>query len=768
MSPTRRYADSSDMRLRGTWSRAALAVLAASVVLPLVVAAVAPRAALAFAGAAHAVSVIAAAVVMIVAGVRGTPRLRRSRLLFAAALLATATGFAIFTVASARGRTLPMPSYADAFTLAWAPLAAAGLMSLPLRTEGTGARLRSVLDGVIAASALALASWLAVLQPVYARTDTDGLARATLLTYPVVDVVIAVIALSVMSHATGEVRRLLRYLTAGLVLIALSDSGTAVNVASGRTGFAWTDITLQAGIALLVLGAVLPPEGERQDRRHALVIDAVLPYLPVVVAMAVRVHHTLQGGTIGRSESILTAVVLGALIWRQVLYSLQLGSLAKSLERDATHDSLTGLCNRSAFIATLEAELPVADPGCLAVVMLDLNGFKEINDGYGHDAGDRALVVFADRLSAAGGRCATAARLGGDEFALVVTGPDAEVTALSCAAAASSGAPVRIGAVDVPLTASAGIAVSREDDGTSTLLRRADLAMYEAKRSPISLTAVFSDDMAGRADRRNLLAQALPGAAERGELHLVYQPLYTLESDALAGAEVLLRWRSPRHGDVAPDEFIGLAEDIGAIRAIGSWVLESALRQLSQWQAAGLVVPRLFVNASSRQFTEDFAESVVEQLTRYGIERKVLTLEVTESSVPDLEANRALVTLRDAGVRIAMDDFGAGFSSLAQLARLPVDTLKIDREFVRGIETINGRLIFDSVIALANELGLVTVAEGIETTRQVEIVRASGCTLAQGYHYARPLPPRELAARLSAAIVPPPRRAVSPRVPQTP
>lgn len=736
----------------------ALAAIAASVLLPVLVAALWPRAALTVALVDHGLSVILTCAVMVVAGLRGSSRLRRSRLLFAAALAATSCGFAMKTWYAATLGAVPAVSPADAVMLMWVPLCAAGLLSLPLASGGAGARLRACLDGIIAASALLFASWVAVLQPVYSSVEAGGLTLVTALAYPITDLIIAVIALGVTSHATQEMRRLLRLLTGGLLLIALSDSAGAVQAAAGSIAFSWTDITLQAGLGLLVLGVILPPStGANEQSRLDAAVDAALPFLPIVVAAGFGLQHTLSGNAIGRGASLIGAVMLLALIWRQLLYSLQLGSLARSLAADASHDSLTGLANRTAFIRELGSRLPDVAPGTLAVVMLDLNGFKEINDGYGHSAGDRALIAFAARLRQVT-TAAVAARLGGDEFALMLVGPDAEAGAVACAAAATIGSPIRIGALDVPLAASAGIAVNRAGDAASDLLRRADLAMYEAKRSPLSLTAVFTDDMASRADRRNLLAQALPGAGERGELHLVYQPLYRLTDRTLAGAEALLRWQSPRHGDVSPEEFISLAEDTGAIREIGDWVLETALRQLNHWQSVGLTVPRLFVNASSHQFTEDFAATVLEKADRYGIAREVLTLEVTESSVPDLEANRALRSLRDAGVRIAMDDFGAGFSSLAQLARLPVDTLKIDREFVRGADTENGRRILASVIALATDLGLTTVAEGIELPEQVDVVARAGCTLAQGYHFARPLSAHDLARLLSSTpTVPAPR-----------
>ncbi|MFP5218500.1 MAG: putative bifunctional diguanylate cyclase/phosphodiesterase, partial [Actinomycetes bacterium] len=433
-----------------------------------------------------------------------------------------------------------------------------------------------------------------------------------------------------------------------------------------------------------------------------------------------------------------------------LLYASHLSAVADRLQADATSDPLTGLRNRRAWLTALEDALAEVEIGRVAVALVDLDGFKEVNDSFGHAAGDVALGDVAQRMRDVADDGMLAARLGGDEFALLVVGTDAEQRAVVTADRLCRGQQSRIGAISVSVGASAGIAVSRERDDASSILRRADLAMYDAKRARRSQATVFSDDMAHRAERRHLLAQALPGAAERGELEVVYQPLFRLDDGSIAGAEALVRWRHPLHGDVSPAEFISLAEEVDVIAELGAAVLAAAARDVAGWDGR---LPRLFVNVSPKQLSGAFAASAVATLEQHGVAPAAVTLEITESAVPDLHADRCIEQLRAAGFDIAMDDFGSGFSSLSQLAAMPVDTLKFDREFIRGIHTPNGRRIVDTIIALAGELGLTTVAEGIETAAEADVVRRAGCDLAQGYHFARPMSAGELTALLAGPTV---------------
>jgi diguanylate cyclase (GGDEF)-like protein len=685
------------------------------------------------------VTLLVAVVVMVRLAKRGDPQVRRSRRFFAAALATAGLGTVVNAGCALFLGHIPVPSPGDPITLMWVPLSIIGLLCLPIDARHSSSRIRTLADGTVAAAALLFSIWTPVLTPVYRNAPVGALAHFLLLAVPIFDVFVVAVTLSVMPRVRSDVRRLLAYIAVGLVCIGSGDIGIAVSSANGGFKFGWPDGIMQAGLIMLLWGATRRPDSTAAvDRRPLRALDILLPYASISIAMVVGLHSTLQGHPLGTSRIVVGAIMVGGLMVRQALYATEARQLASRLGTQATLDPLTGLANRATFVQALTATLAENAPGSAAVILFDLNGFKEINDGFGHDTGDQALVAFADRLRGAAG-AGLPARLGGDEFALLLVGGDVELTAVAAASAVTKSGVVRIGDMSFPVEASAGIATSRARDVTSHLLRRADLAMYEAKRSPLSRTALFREEMAARAERRHLLVQELPGAARRGELELLYQPLYRIATGELIGAEALLRWHSPRFGTIGPDEFIPLAEDTGTIGELGRWVIAAALRQLASWDRLGFALDRMFVNLSAREFDDELAGMVLGALHRHQVAPHRLTLEVTESRLPDLAASQQLEHLRAAGVRVAMDDFGAGYSSLAQLARLPVDILKIDREFINTVTTENGKQIVGAVIDLAHALKLQTVAEGIEHADELAVLCLAGCEFGQGYHYARPM-----------------------------
>ncbi|MFP5219389.1 MAG: putative bifunctional diguanylate cyclase/phosphodiesterase [Actinomycetes bacterium] len=746
--------------LRTSW-RLLTGVALASPALLLLAAEVVPGAALDIALSVHALSLIAAGSAMFVTARSGDPRLRRARLWLAAALGAAAAGFVVSAVYAAMVPVLPTLSPANLAPLMWVPAALIGFFSVPSDAHREGGRPRAVLDAVVVTCAMGLLFWMLLLEPLYHASSRTGLEKAVLLGYPIVDFVVAVVAVAVAGNARGDLRRFLQLAAVGMLLVAVADAGSAARIASGVESFDWTNVVLQGGLATLVWGALLPTTGLSEQRTRLIGwVDAALPHLPIVVTAVVGVEQVLiRQQVIDEVVAVLGGVMVLGLVARQVLYSSHVSAIAERLSRDATIDHLTGLANRRSCLASLEVSMVECAPGTVAVVLLDLDGFKEVNDTFGHAVGDQLLGEFGRRLRHDAGDTALPARLGGDEFAIVLVAPDALDRAGRVADALTQGHRSTVGAVTVSVGASAGIATSRAGDTASGILRRADLAMYEAKRSRSARVAVFTDDMAERAERRHLLTQALPGAAARGELRLVYQPMVSLADGAVIGAEALLRWRSPVHGDVPPMEFVPLAEETGAIVEIGAWVLDAAARELAAWASSGLVLPVLSVNVSPHQLVEEFADEAVRAVRAQGVEPSAFMLEITESAMPDLNANRCVARLRHVGFSIAMDDFGSGFSSLAQLAALPVDTLKFDREFIRGVRSRNGRRIVDGMISLARDLGLRTVAEGIETAAEADVVRRAGCDVAQGYWFARPVVAAELEAVLVRAFVPGPREA---------
>jgi diguanylate cyclase (GGDEF)-like protein len=445
------------------------------------------------------------------------------------------------------------------------------------------------------------------------------------------------------------------------------------------------------------------------------------------------------------------AVLLGALVY--VLGTGRARALrlvAKTtgeLRHQALHDPLTGLANRALLLDRLEQLLARSrrsnvDPSAL---FLDLDGFKTVNDTLGHEAGDRLLQAVAGRLSSAVRDADTIARMGGDEFVVLIDGGDLHVAPELVAERVLDvlRQPFELDGVDVPvrISASVGIAsglpVHAED-----LVRDADVALYEAKGNGKNVYAVFEPEME-RAQRHDIeLEFDLRGAADRGEFELLYQPIYDLDDLTLIGVEALLRWRHPRLGVVMPDEFIPILERTGAIVEVGRWVLAEACEQMASWHRLGSHLT-VSVNVSARQFDNDgIVDDVTNALRVSGLDPTALTIEVTETAVMR-NVNASVVRLeaiKVLGVKIAIDDFGTGYSSLASLQLLPVDSLKIDRSFISAIaQAPESRALVRTIVQLGRDLGLSTLAEGVETTEQVDLLRGDDVTNAQGFLLARPL-----------------------------
>jgi diguanylate cyclase (GGDEF)-like protein/PAS domain S-box-containing protein len=421
----------------------------------------------------------------------------------------------------------------------------------------------------------------------------------------------------------------------------------------------------------------------------------------------------------------------------------------EELAHQALHDLMTGLPNRALLLDRLDHALARAGRSeeLVAVLFLDLDHFKILNDSRGHAAGDELLQAVAGRLRDVIRPSDTIARFGGDEFVVVCEGVADELEArlMGERIAKAVGTPFPLSAGDVYIGVSVGISLATGNDDADTALRNADAAMYRAKERGRARVEVFDEKLRVRSRVRYETETSLRRAVERGELVLAYQPVVAVPDGRMIGAEALVRWEHPEQGEILPDAFIPLAEEAGLIMPIGAWVLEEACAQTARWLAAHPEASGfgISVNLSARQLLlPDLVDQVVDVLGRTRLDASHLTLEITETVLMedvDFSIER-LHGIRELGVRLAVDDFGTGYSSLSYLKRLPVDTLKIDRSFVDGLGTDqHDSSIVAAVVALAEALDLVSLAEGVETRLQVAELRSLGCRFAQGFHYARPV-----------------------------
>jgi diguanylate cyclase (GGDEF)-like protein/PAS domain S-box-containing protein len=419
------------------------------------------------------------------------------------------------------------------------------------------------------------------------------------------------------------------------------------------------------------------------------------------------------------------------------------------------YDSLTGLPNRTLFTYRLAYALAKekGSPGSVALLVLDLDRFKAINDALGHEVGDEVLVAVSGRLVAADGTAEVIARLGGDEFLVLFDGDDAagDAEAFSERVLEALSVPITAGSAEVFITASIGIAITSARVSEATpLLSNADAAMYQAKKRGGGSVEVFGEAMRVRVLDRMNTEHSLHRALERSELRLFYQPVVEIKGSRAIGVEALLRWDHPDQGLVAPNRFIPVAEESGLIIPIGAWVLREACQQLRRWQMkrCGGLQGAVEVNLSARQVDDPEIVTTVEHiLAETGLSPSDLTLEITESALMHDAASalRVLRGLKDLGVTLAIDDFGTGYSSLSYLQRFPLDILKIDKTFVDELGAApEGSEIVAAVINLAHALGLHVVAEGVETERQLEELARLDCDFAQGYLFSRPVPAHEL------------------------
>lgn len=485
----------------------------------------------------------------------------------------------------------------------------------------------------------------------------------------------------------------------------------------------------------------------------AMALERVMAEADSKAVVEFRVRHGDGGWRVleGHIQNMLGNPVVGGVVWncRDVT---ERRALETQLSHQAFHDVLTGLANRALLADRLSQALEQLgrDPGWVGIAMLDLDGFKDINDSMGHPVGDELLVEVARRISDVIRPGDTAARLGGDEFAVLLAnaGP---TQALEVAERVRSaiGAPVEVSGVRVRVTASIGVcATDQAGQPPPTLLRDADIAMYEAKRRGRAQVVLFQEGMHKVVLDRLELTADLELALDRGEIKVAYQPLMDLNTQRVKGFEALARWHHPVRGAVPPEIFLPVAEDAGLGSRLDVSVLRQACHQVRRWQLGGGNVDLgLSVNISGRHWVDgNLVRDIRAALADSGLPPSTLTLEITETAVVD-EPIKVASKLRDLhvlGVRLAIDDFGTGYSSLAYLRHLPIDILKIDKSFVQHSQGDRGQALLGGVLALGQALDLEMVAEGIEEPDQLERVRSGGCQTGQGFLFNHALPPGEV------------------------
>jgi diguanylate cyclase (GGDEF)-like protein len=435
-------------------------------------------------------------------------------------------------------------------------------------------------------------------------------------------------------------------------------------------------------------------------------------------------------------------------------------AMALQLAHSAEHDFLTGLPNRMVLNDRIMQAIALAPRHrkSVAVLFLDLDGFKHINDSLGHPIGDKLLQSVAKRLVDCIRGSDTVSRQGGDEFVVLLSEmaqpEDAAITARRMLQAVAE--THSIDQHDLHITTSIGVSVYPEDGvDAETLIKNADTAMYQAKENGRQSYQFFTPTMNVRAVERQFIEEGLRSALQRQEFTLHYQAKINLKTGAITGVEALLRWTHPNRGPICPAEFIPVAEESGLIRPIGSWVLREACRQAQAWVNAGLPATTMAVNVSAMQLLdENFPEVVFAILKETGFDPASLELELTESVLMKYAGPTAAILrkLREAGIQVAVDDFGTGYSSLSYLGKFPIDALKIDQSFVRQIIAAGDATIVTAVISMARSLKLRVIAEGVETQTELVILRAQQCDEAQGYYFSRPVVPEQFAKLLKTGF----------------
>ena len=643
----------------------------------------------------------------------------------------------------------PYPSVADALYLGFYPACYVALMLL------AGPRVRGIsasvwMDGLIAMLAVSAVGTAFVVPSLVADTSGGTAVVATNLAYPLGDLLLIALVAGGFALTSWRPGRAWALIGGGLVLFAVADSVYLYLVARGTfVEGTWLDAIWPAGMVLLAIAAWQRAPRPTTHRAESWPVLAIpLPLVLTLASVGVLVYgNVAQINVVAlalASATVVTALLRLALSFREIR------ALAES-RRQATTDDLTGLPNRRYFYERIHEELAAAeaDGAPLTLLVADLDGFKELNDTLGHQAGDVLLQQIGPRILDGLRAKDTLARLGGDEFGVLLPGYDSDAAVATVERIrAILDKPFTIRGLNLHVEASIGVAAfPQHADDVDSLVRRADVAMYQAKEARTGWeTYVVARDLHSR-DRLHLLGD-LRGAIDAHELELHYQPKVDLSSGEVSGVEALVRWRHPDRGLLGPAAFIPLAERTTLMRPLTLFVLDTALAQCRQWHEEGLDLG-VAVNLSMPNLLDaGLPGDVQELLVRWGVPARKLNLEVTENVIMADPARviEVLTALKGIGVCLSLDDFGTGSSSLSFLKRLPVDELKIDKSFVLAMDdSPQDEAIVRSTTELAQRLGLRVVAEGVETAAALALLEGAGCEEAQGYFLKRPVPAAEIA-----------------------
>ncbi|HKC29693.1 MAG TPA: EAL domain-containing protein [Jatrophihabitans sp.] len=696
---------------------------------------------------------------------------RRARGLSRSAWISLAVGMLFSTLGDivyigypvVAGRDLPLPSPVDALWLMTYPCYVVALWAMARQRRGDDYH-GNLLDGLIISLGGATVLWTAVLGPALDSSDLGFLAHAVSLAYPSMDV--AVFAMLVRLLVGVQRNPAMQLIAASFISLVAADTLNAVQLTthgSYQSGSPcdglWMLSYLLIGVAALhptarAFPTLGRPVNYRMTRGRVCFLTAALLVGPIAIATRTDDRALLT------SLSVLCfLLVMTRMVWlnrRLITAHLDVEGATDELRRQATHDALTGLPNRMLILDRIERlqawNRRTGTHG--AVLFLDLDGFKNVNDTIGHDVGDKLLQAVAARLTESLREVDTIGRLGGDEFIIALDGaapgPAPQLVAQRVLDLIRQ--PFEIAGVTRPLLVTTSIGIAAVAGETpSDLLRNADVALYQAKANGKNCFEVFHPEMQAAIHRRYQLELDLRGALETHQYRLMYQPIYDLENFALLGFEALLRWDHPTHGVVSPTEFIPILESSAQIVEVGRWVLREACRQMAAWSVADEVLT-MSVNVSAAQLDQDsIVHDVREALQSAGLDARALTVEITETALMhNVEATAArLRELKKLGVRVAIDDFGTGYSSLAYLQQFPVDCLKIDRAFTDAIaRSPENDALIHTLVQLGKLLGLKTLAEGVETPEQVRRLRTEHVDAIQGFLLSRPIAAATVEQRL--------------------